>query len=201
MVVVACSGPASGPASDPARSGEPAGGPQGGQLSNTAPAGAPGCEEAVRAAAKADPALAEPRELAPVVAECIREEWSAEMRRCVAAAKDRHDLQACVARHDEQTKSRALQVTGLEPDRGDINGGTYVVIRGSRFLADGPRAAQVYFGTRMGIVVRFASDRELIVQAPGGKPGEVVDVLVIFEPGGQLKLPNAFTFVEKNEPN
>jgi hypothetical protein len=96
---------------------------------------------------------------------------------------------------------RTLKVTGLEPDRGDINGDTYVMIKGNRFVADGPRKADVYFGKpssyRKGTVVRFASDKQLIVRSPGGKPGEVADVLVVFEPGGQLLIPNAFTYVEK----
>jgi hypothetical protein len=97
---------------------------------------------------------------------------------------------------------RILKVTGLEPDRGDINGDTHVIIKGNRFVADGPRKADVYFGTqqtgyRKGSVVRFASDKQLIVKAPGGKVGEVVDVLVMFEPGGQLRIPNAFTYVLK----
>jgi hypothetical protein len=72
-----------------------------------------------------------------------------------------------------------LKVTNLAPIKGDTDGGTYVVIQGT--------------------VVRFQSDTELIVQAPGGKPDEVVDVLVIFDPGGQLKIPNAFTFVDKDD--
>jgi hypothetical protein len=97
---------------------------------------------------------------------------------------------------------RTLKVTGLEPDRGDVNGDTHVIIKGNRFVADGPRKADVYFGTqqtgyRKGTVVRFASDKQLIVKAPGGKVGEVVDVLVMFEPGGQLRIPNAFTYVSK----
>jgi hypothetical protein len=97
---------------------------------------------------------------------------------------------------------RTLKVTGLEPDRGDINGDTHVIIKGNRFVADGPRKADVYFGTqqtgyRKGTVVRFASDKQLIVKAPGGKVGEVVDVLVMFEPGGQLRIPDAFTYVAK----
>ena len=94
---------------------------------------------------------------------------------------------------------RKLKVTGLEPTKGDIEGGTYVVIKGNRFLADGPRNAKVYFGSRQGSVVRFQSDSELIVQAPGGKPDETVDLLVVFDPGGQLKIPNAFKFVEKHD--
>jgi len=94
---------------------------------------------------------------------------------------------------------RKLKVTGLEPTKGDVEGGTYVVIKGNRFMKDGPRNAKVYFGSRQGSVVRFQSDSELIVQAPGGKHDEVVDLLVIFDPGGQLKIPNAFRFVEKQD--
>ena len=94
----------------------------------------------------------------------------------------------------EDTK---LKVTGIEPETGDFQGGTYVRIKGNRFLADGARIAKVYFGTRQGTVVRFASDSELIVEAPGGKPNEKVDVLIIFDPGGQLKVKDGFTFVEK----
>ena len=96
----------------------------------------------------------------------------------------------------EDTK---LKVTGIDPEKGDVNGGTYVRIKGNRFIADGARNAKVYFGSRQGTVIRFASDKELIVEAPGGKPNEVVDVLIIFEPGGELKINKGFTFVEKKE--
>ncbi len=92
-----------------------------------------------------------------------------------------------------------LKITGIEPEKGDIDGGTYVRIKGNRFLADGPRTAKVYFGSRQATVVRFASDSELIVEAPGGKANEKVDVLIIFDPGGQLKIANGFQFVEKND--
>ncbi len=91
-----------------------------------------------------------------------------------------------------------LKVTGLDPDKGDVDGGTYVRIKGNRFIADGARNAKVYFGSRQGTVVRFASDSELIVEAPGGKPDENVDVLIVFEPGGEVRIPHGFTFVEKN---
>ncbi len=94
----------------------------------------------------------------------------------------------------EDTK---LKVTGIEPETGDMQGGTYVRIKGNRFIADGPRVTKVYFGSRQGTVVRFASDSELIVEAPGGKPNEKVDVLIIFDPGGQLRIKDGFTFVEK----
>jgi hypothetical protein len=96
----------------------------------------------------------------------------------------------------EDTK---LKVTGIEPEKGDVNGGTYVRIKGNRFIADGARNAKVYFGSRQGTVIRFASDSELIVEAPGGKPNEKVDVLIIFEPGGELKIAKGFEFVEKND--
>lgn len=87
-----------------------------------------------------------------------------------------------------------LRITGLEPRRGVAEGGEVVTIKGQAF-AKVPRAAKVYFGTRAGAVVRL-SDTEMVVTAPAGPPGETVDVLVVFEPGGELKLPNAFTFAE-----
>src|ERR1700733_5614880 len=93
-----------------------------------------------------------------------------------------------------------LSVKAIEPAKGDVDGGTYCRITGSRFIADGPRSAKVYFGQRQGTIVRFASDTELIVEAPGGSAGATVDVLVIFEPGGEIKLPHAFTFVAHDEP-
>jgi len=97
-----------------------------------------------------------------------------------------------------------LKVTGIEPDRGDFEGGTYVRIKGNGFLVDSkgnsaPANAKVYFGTRQGEVVRFASSEELIVQAPGGKLNESVDVLIIFEGRGELKVPHGFTFVDKKD--
>lgn len=99
-----------------------------------------------------------------------------------------------------EPKPAKLAVTAIEPSKGDAEGGTYVRITGTRFIADGARKAKVYFGTHQGAVVRFASDTELIVQAPGGKPNETVDVLVLFEPGGERRLAKAFTFVEKQGP-
>lgn len=94
---------------------------------------------------------------------------------------------------------RKLKVTGLSPSTGDVDGDTYVVIKGNRFVADGPRSVKVFFGSRQADVKRFASDHELVVIAPGGKLDEVVDVLVLFEPGGQIKIANAFKYVEKGE--
>ena len=52
----------------------------------------------------------------------------------------------------------------------------------------------VVVGGKQGTVVRFQSDTEVIIQAPGGTPGAPVDVVVVFDPGGQLTLPGAFTF-------
>jgi hypothetical protein len=101
----------------------------------------------------------------------------------------------------EDTK---LRVTGVEPETGDAEGGSYVRIFGNRFIADGARNAKVYFGSHLGTVVRFASDSELIVQSPGGKPGDFVDITVQFEPGGEIKIQKeayenkkGFQFVEK----
>ncbi len=90
-----------------------------------------------------------------------------------------------------------LAVTAIDPSAGDSEGGTYARIIGSRFIADGARNAKVYFGSHEGTVIRFASDSELIVEAPAGKVDEKVDVRVVFDPGGEQKLVGAFTFVKR----
>ena len=90
-----------------------------------------------------------------------------------------------------------LLVTGIEPEKG--TDGSYVRIRGNRFTVDGPRSVKVYFGGQPAQVDRFESDSELIVTAPGGKVGDVVDVLIVFDPGGKLTLSKAFRYVEKAE--
>jgi len=95
-------------------------------------------------------------------------------------------------------KNPKLMVTGIEPAIGDTEGNTYVRIKGNRFTVDGPRSAKVYFGGRQGDVVRFESDSEMVVHAPGGKANETVDVLLVFDPGGTLTIPNGFRFVEKS---
>ena len=90
-----------------------------------------------------------------------------------------------------------LLVTGIEPEKG--TDGAYVRIHGNRFTAEGPRSVKVYFGGQQAQVDRFESDSELIVTVPGGKVGDVVDVLIVFDPGGKLTLPKAFRYVEKSE--
>jgi hypothetical protein len=91
-----------------------------------------------------------------------------------------------------------LLVTGIEPAKG--SDGSYVRIHGNRFMADGPRSVRVLFGDQQAQVDRFESDSELIVTAPGGnKVGDVVNVTIVFEPGGKLTLPKAFRYVEKTE--
>src|SRR4051812_3878510 len=103
-------------------------------------------------------------------------------------------LAACAALGATACKTDlSLQVNSIDPDRGDVEGGTYVRIKGNGFLNDDkgnptPANAKVYFGARQGEVVRFASGSEIIVQAPGGKPNETVDVLIIFEGRGEKKI-------------
>lgn len=177
--------------------------PSNGSATTAQESGGPGCEDAVRAAATHVAELAVPAKMADAVADCIRDSWPDDTRRCVAVVKDEPDMVACMLRFRQQQDLRRapadqrLAVTGIEPDRGDVAGGTYVRIAGQRFTVDGPRAVKVYFGDREAIVDRFTSDSELIVEAPGGKAGEVADVVVVFEPGGQVRLPRAFTFVER----
>jgi len=89
-----------------------------------------------------------------------------------------------------------LKVNGLEPASGDTMGGQIVIIRGQNFLS-ATRTAKVYFGDQPGNVIRFRNDSEVVVEAPGGKANQTVDVLVVFEPGGEITIPKAYTFRER----
>jgi hypothetical protein len=152
---------------------------------------------------------------AVVALHCVEDRWTAAATTCIGGAHDMQAAHTCMRQHltveqherlmhdfdasaPEKPVESALRVTSIEPALGDADGGTYVRISGAGFLLPTTRNVKVYFGTRQGTVVRFASDTELIVEAPGGKPGAPVDVLAIFEPGGETKLPGAFTFIEKD---
>jgi hypothetical protein len=91
-----------------------------------------------------------------------------------------------------------LTVTGIDPKQGDVGGDTYVHIFGNRFTTD-PHTVKVYFGGHPAQIDRFVADNELIVVAPGGKLNDVVDVLIVFEPGGKVTLANAYRYIEKNK--
>jgi hypothetical protein len=90
-----------------------------------------------------------------------------------------------------------LKVTSIEPNQGAADGDQYVKVHGNGFMSGGVRSVKIYFGGQPGEVTRTASDSELIVHAPGGTQGQTVDVLIEFEPGGEIKLPKAYTFIDK----
>jgi hypothetical protein len=96
-------------------------------------------------------------------------------------------------------EDKKLKVTGLEPNVGEVSGGTRVIIKGNRFTKDGARNAKVYFDSKPADVLGFRGDKELLVRTPGGELGKKVDVLIIFEPGGEITLKGAYTYVEKQE--
>ena len=89
-----------------------------------------------------------------------------------------------------------LKVTGFDRNEIDAAGGSYIAVSGNGFTSTA-HGAKVWFGGQPGQVIRFASDDEIIAQAPGGKVGDTVDVLITFEGRGEIKIPKAFTFIEK----
>jgi hypothetical protein len=92
-----------------------------------------------------------------------------------------------------------LKVYDLSPTSGSTEGGDYIIIKGNRFTKDGPRNAKIYFGSHQAQFISWQSDSQLIVQSPPGKAGDVVDVMIIFDPGGRLTIKKIFKYVEKND--
>lgn len=151
---------------------------------------------------------------AVVIHRCTEDAWSSEAKTCITGAQSQEQLKECWYKHLAQAQQdklnraaamlaiknpteakRGFGVTAIEPQVGDSSGGTLVTVKGNRFISEGPRSVKVFFGERQGSVVRFQSDSELIVQAPSGKENEAVDILLVFQPGGEIRLPKAFKFV------
>jgi len=86
----------------------------------------------------------------------------------------------------------AVSVTGFAPDRGETSGGTTVVFQGND-LED--RKIKVYFGNRPARVLSV-SPSEFAVEAPGGKPGEAVSIMVIVQGAGEFPMAQAFRFAD-----
>jgi hypothetical protein len=147
---------------------------------------------------------------------CVEDRWTAEAIECTASSAASEALKTCWYKHlsqEQQEKvtraatafmaqpeKRALGVTAIEPAKGDPAGGTTITLKGARFTADGPRKVRVFVGEREAPSVRFKSDEELIVQTPPGKVGEVVDVRLQFDPGGEIVMPKAFTYEKPEKP-
>jgi hypothetical protein len=90
-------------------------------------------------------------------------------------------------------KETKLKVTDMDPMTGDFTG-ERVTFSGHGFRTV-QREVEVFFGTRKGYVRRI-SDDEIVVDAPGGEVNEEVEVLLIFEPGGEYTVPKKFKYVK-----
>jgi hypothetical protein len=87
-----------------------------------------------------------------------------------------------------------ITLSSLEP--AEAEPGTPIIIHGTNFAAprEQRRLIAVHFGGKLVKVIRVAGDNQLIVEAPRGKPGDIVDVHATFDPGGKARLAKAFTY-------
>ncbi len=92
-------------------------------------------------------------------------------------------------------KETKLKVTDMDPMQGDF-GGQRVTFKGHGFSTPNKRDVEVYFGDKKAHVLRVEGDDEILVDAPGGEVGSEVEVLLIFEPGGEITLPKKFKYVK-----
>ncbi len=92
-------------------------------------------------------------------------------------------------------KETKLKVTDMSPMNGDF-GGERVTFKGHGFATGGKREIEVFFGDKKAHVLRVEGDDTIIVDAPGGEVNQEVEVLIIFEPGGEITLPKKFKYVK-----
>ncbi len=88
----------------------------------------------------------------------------------------------------------AVQVIEIEPRTGSPDGGDAITIHGEGFMTES-RTVTVFFGDAQAQVIDIPSDTEVKIEAPPGSPGTSVDVIITFDPGGEIKLPHGYTFV------
>lgn len=93
-------------------------------------------------------------------------------------------------------KEKGLRITGFSPKQGPYTGGDAVVFSGSGFQADGVKGVEIWFGGKRGKNVRFRGDDEMVVDAPGGAVGEVVDITIRFDGARTKKLTKAYTYID-----
>jgi len=92
-------------------------------------------------------------------------------------------------------EDKKLKVTGLDPTTGSLEGGDVITFSGNRFTADGARNVKVFFAGKPADFLEWDGDDQLKVRAPAGdKDGDKVDVLLVFEPGGEITLHQAYTY-------
>lgn len=144
---------------------------------------------------------------------CVEDKWSELAIECTRNANTSDTLRSCWYKHlsqeqqDKVTKAAAsmgsapvgvegaaLGVTAIDPPTGPAAGNTRVVLKGARFLSEGPRKIKVFFGEKEAPSVKVETDTSISAQTPAGKAGDVVNVRVQFDPGGEIVLPKAFTY-------
>jgi len=94
------------------------------------------------------------------------------------------------------SKDEGLKIKGISPKEGPYEGGDPVTIYGSGFQEGGAKSVDVYFGTRKARVRGFEGSTKLLVETPGGKVGESVDVTIIFGDARRLKYENAYKYID-----
>ena len=93
------------------------------------------------------------------------------------------------------TYESAPTITGVQPNSGDVSGGTSVLITGSGFGA----GASVYFGAAEVMTLTVEDAGTISAVVPAGSAG-TVDVTVSNVVGGSATLPDAYTYTASPSP-
>lgn len=91
---------------------------------------------------------------------------------------------------------KEFNVRKVSPAVGVIAGGEPVDILGSGFSTN--MGITVYFGTKKAETVSIVGPDKLTVMTPGADGAGKVDVLIITDSGTELRMKEAFNYVEKS---
>ncbi len=93
-------------------------------------------------------------------------------------------------------KEEGLKIKRISPNSGPITGANPVTIHGTGFQTGGAREVTVFFGNRKATVMGFDGDTKLVVQPPGGKLGDVVDIMIQFGDSRYFTRKKAYSYVD-----
>ncbi|WP_259549297.1 IPT/TIG domain-containing protein [Heyndrickxia sp. FSL K6-6286] len=91
--------------------------------------------------------------------------------------------------YTEPIPDPAPVITEISASTGSVNGKELVTIKGQNFT----QYTKVYFGDRLGIVKKFVSSSEIIVETPSNSIG-IVNVKVMNADGQEFTLNNGYTY-------
>lgn len=92
------------------------------------------------------------------------------------------------------SEDKELRIEKISPKEGPPFGDEVVHIYGNGFQQGQAKNVQIFFDDTPASKVSIVSDDEIAVRTPSGAEGDTVDILILFEDGGEKRIKDAYTY-------